>query len=273
MKHKTCEESVNEAITKTYGFMIIPLCKLVLSGRVFRGELGKAMDVFIVMAGHHHQLWKYKPSVDRIAALAGVSKESVRAHKKTLESAGFISNDGRVLAIAKSKNSCPNDNAIFMMKGIIHTGLWGEMTHFTRLIYLYLLANSGPGSEPLSEYQEDEGKDEASDGVSANGFRNLDPNVLAPSRLMTIVGCSRSTAKESLRFLKEMDVLHVNHGDILAHLKNSPNRHSVTILRKLYLLSINRTENLSGATKQQFQMWEKSIKDEPSIQDTMGSGV
>jgi len=269
MNTPSLEEFVFKAMAKAYGFVMLAIRDAILHGKLLQGETGKALDVLMVLACHVHARNGRRPGKYRLMVLTQMAAESVRKHIQHLESIEMLDASGNVRDCVLQKRSKASKDVIFFPKRWVHLGLWASLTHYDRMVLLYLLANSFPGPTPGNRSAKTPAEYRAY-ALSEDGARCLLWPALEPTKMATVIGCGTTSIREAIGRLQDRGILELDFDNRRAYLYNSPQKIGTSALGRVYEQKIDPNYGLSAASKRQLAMRKKGARKPPQEDASAG---
>ena len=259
MNTPSLEEFVFNAMAKAYGFVMLAIRDAILHGKLLQGETGRALDVLMVLACHVHARNGLRPGKYRLMVLTQMAAESVRKHIQYLESIEMLDASGNVRDCVLQRRSKASKDVIFFPKRWVHLGLWASLTHYDRMVLLYLLANSFPGPTPWNRSATTPAEFRAF-ALSENGARCLLWSALEPTKMAKVIGCGTTSIRKAIGRLQEKGFLELDLDNRRAYLFNNPEKQETSALERVFEQKSDPNYGLSAASKRQLAMRKKGAR-------------
>lgn len=178
------------------GFLLLPLKQRILEGRLPQMD-DHALATLVVLIAHEAAKTRIAcPSQDRMAILAGISKQAVALAVDELAAAGWLqksrlpASGGRTrfqyhMTYARYTRGDTSGRWLRLERHIVLNGVWAVMPPSVRRLYLCLLAMSWSGNSAF--ITEDNERDWLLEPRSSGAGRFVDVRYLEPSELRRLV--------------------------------------------------------------------------------------
>lgn len=247
-------------------FILLPMGRSYVDDMRLCSTSDRMLAVLPVLIAHeNHETRMCWPSIARVAALAGVGKETVVRATNELELFGWLKmhhgGSGRVCYELGYRPYDPDLNSsdyTRIDRPVIMRGLWAAIPASAKRLYVAMRALSVMGHRASGEWISDPDESSCLDTDCSEAF--LPASRLGPSDLCDVTGLSPRTFRYARSWLLDNELALVSDDVEGLILPFDPERYSPAVLKRLEAIKLDQKGRPRGGTLRSFRGVKKAAK-------------